>query len=351
MFGLGFTLEGISFFIEAIFIGIYIYGWDRMSPRAAHALGHPDHRRRRRGLAHGDLGQRLDEPPGRASASSTAGSSTCIPGRRCSTTATFWHELVHMYLAGYMVVGFGVAAVYAWGWLRGRRGRYERIALGDPADDRRGRVRPCRSSSATGRRATSPGTSRSSSRRFEGLAADDARRADARARLVHRRRGPLRDRDPALLSLLATHDPNATMSGLDACRRTTDRPSTSCASPSRPWSGSERCSAVLGLVLLATWWRRRRLPARAGSTARSSLAGPALGRGADRRLGDDRGRAPALGRLPRDADARTRDRRRRIPVGYATLVLVYVGLVVAVGGSCGGWRASRSSCRSTREVD
>ena len=32
VFGLGFTLEGISFFTEAIFIGIYIYGWDRMSP-------------------------------------------------------------------------------------------------------------------------------------------------------------------------------------------------------------------------------------------------------------------------------------------------------------------------------
>ena len=45
---------------------------------------------------------------------------------------TFWHELVHMYLAGYIVVGFVVAAVYAWGWLRGRRGRYERIALAIP---------------------------------------------------------------------------------------------------------------------------------------------------------------------------------------------------------------------------
>jgi cytochrome d ubiquinol oxidase subunit I len=29
VFGLGFAIEGISFFMEAIFIGIYIYGWDR----------------------------------------------------------------------------------------------------------------------------------------------------------------------------------------------------------------------------------------------------------------------------------------------------------------------------------
>ena len=38
VFGLGFAVEGISFFLEAIFIGIYVYGWDRMSPRACHLL-------------------------------------------------------------------------------------------------------------------------------------------------------------------------------------------------------------------------------------------------------------------------------------------------------------------------
>ena len=32
--GLPFSLEGFAFFIEAIFIGLYLYGWDRLSPRA-----------------------------------------------------------------------------------------------------------------------------------------------------------------------------------------------------------------------------------------------------------------------------------------------------------------------------
>src|ERR1700742_1461099 len=41
VFGLGFTLEGFSFFVEAIFIGIYAYGWDRLSPRAHFACGVP----------------------------------------------------------------------------------------------------------------------------------------------------------------------------------------------------------------------------------------------------------------------------------------------------------------------
>ena len=62
--GLGFGLEGFAFFTEAIFLGIYIYGWDRVPPLVhwlagaiialSGALGHP------RGF-----GQRLDEHAGR----------------------------------------------------------------------------------------------------------------------------------------------------------------------------------------------------------------------------------------------------------------------------------------------
>jgi cytochrome d ubiquinol oxidase subunit I len=40
-----------------------------------------------------------------------------------------WQELVHMYLAGYIVTGFLLAGAYAIGRLRGRLGRYERTAL------------------------------------------------------------------------------------------------------------------------------------------------------------------------------------------------------------------------------
>ena len=31
VFGFGFAIEGFSFFMEAIFIGIYVYGWGRLS--------------------------------------------------------------------------------------------------------------------------------------------------------------------------------------------------------------------------------------------------------------------------------------------------------------------------------
>src|ERR1700684_1144556 len=41
VFGLGFAIEGFSFFVEAIFIGIYIYGWDRLKPRTHMLSGVP----------------------------------------------------------------------------------------------------------------------------------------------------------------------------------------------------------------------------------------------------------------------------------------------------------------------
>src|ERR1700716_465468 len=41
VFGLGFAIEGFSFFLEAIFIGIYAYGWGRPSPRGRVAAGLP----------------------------------------------------------------------------------------------------------------------------------------------------------------------------------------------------------------------------------------------------------------------------------------------------------------------
>src|SRR3954469_25910102 len=41
VFGVAFALEGISFFLEAIFIAIYVYGWDRVPPRTHILTGIP----------------------------------------------------------------------------------------------------------------------------------------------------------------------------------------------------------------------------------------------------------------------------------------------------------------------
>jgi len=39
--GLPFTIEGFAFFLEAIFVGIYLYSWDRLSPRVHWLTGWP----------------------------------------------------------------------------------------------------------------------------------------------------------------------------------------------------------------------------------------------------------------------------------------------------------------------
>src|SRR5215813_3123899 len=39
LIGMPFSLEGFAFFLEAIFLGVYLYGWDRVSPRAHMAAG------------------------------------------------------------------------------------------------------------------------------------------------------------------------------------------------------------------------------------------------------------------------------------------------------------------------
>jgi hypothetical protein len=63
VFGLGFAIEGFSFFMEAIFIGIYIYGWSRLSPRPLRQR-HPDPDRRLHRLPDGDRTAALTLEPG-----------------------------------------------------------------------------------------------------------------------------------------------------------------------------------------------------------------------------------------------------------------------------------------------
>ena len=87
VFGLGFAVEGFSFFLEAIFIGIYVYGWNRLSPRCTCSAGSRSSRRIHR-LADGHLGQRLDEPPERLPARRRPRRRRPPARRRCLATTS-----------------------------------------------------------------------------------------------------------------------------------------------------------------------------------------------------------------------------------------------------------------------
>src|SRR5215218_83145 len=128
VFGLGFAIEGFSFFLEAIFIGIYIYGWDRLSPRAHMLSALPI-------VLTGFTGSLMviavnawmNHPGGFRIVRGEAVDIDTVDA--LFGNSYLWHELVHMYLAGYIVTGFVVAGAYAVARLRGRWGRYERTAL------------------------------------------------------------------------------------------------------------------------------------------------------------------------------------------------------------------------------
>jgi cytochrome d ubiquinol oxidase subunit I len=328
VFGLGFTLEGISFFTEAIFIGIYVYGWDRMSPRAHMLAGIPV-------VLAGISGSLMviavngwmNHPGGFRIVGGRV--VDVHPWSALFDNRTFWHELVHMYLAGYIVVGFGVGAVYAWGWLRGRRGRYERIALaislaaaalasplqvvvGDWAARDVGRYQPVKLAAFEGLGKTTKGAPE----HLLGWYTGNGVRFGI----------PI----PRLLSLLAKHDPNATITGLDSVPAN-DRPPVNVVRIAfQTMVGIGTLLAILSLLMLWTWWRQRRLPTSPWFYRAVVLAGPlsvvALIAGW---VTTEVGRQPwVVYGVMRTEQAVTG--ASGIPVGYGTLVVAYIGLSVAV---------------------
>jgi cytochrome bd ubiquinol oxidase subunit I len=126
--GISFAIEGIFFFLEAIFIAIYIYGWERLPGWAHFWSGVP--------IAISGIGGAFSVISANAWMNTPAGISLGPDGRIASVhpvdvifnTSTF-HEFVHMWVAAYLVTGFLVASVYAVAMLRGRRDRYHRLGF------------------------------------------------------------------------------------------------------------------------------------------------------------------------------------------------------------------------------
>src|SRR5579862_7121726 len=131
VFGLGFAIEGFSFFTEAIFLGIYIYGWRRMSRRAHMLSGVPVVISGLTGsLMVISVNAWMNHPSGFRLVD---GKVTDVhPLTALLGNGYLWPELVHMYLAGYLVAGFLLAMAYAVCRLRGNWTRYHRTAFTIP---------------------------------------------------------------------------------------------------------------------------------------------------------------------------------------------------------------------------
>ena len=333
VFGLAFALEGFAFFLEAIFIAIYVYGWDRLSPRMHFLCGLPI-------VATGVLGAAMViavngwmNHPGGFRLTAGGEVTDVHPWSALFANRFFWHELVHMYFAAYIVVGFLLAGAYAYGKLRhGRWGRYERTALaipltiaalaapaqllvGDWAAREVATQQPVKLASFEGLQDTTKGASE----HLLGWYEKDTGEIKGGIAI------------PDLLSLLAYHDPNATVRGLDSVPPDArPRAINTIRFAFQTMVGIGTLLASVGAFVLFVRWRRRRLPESVWLYRVLVVCGPlsvvALICGW---IVTEVGRQPwVVYGFMRTEDAVTG--ASGIPVGYGVLAAVYVGLLGAV---------------------
>jgi cytochrome bd ubiquinol oxidase subunit I len=324
VFGFAFAIEGLAFFVEAIFIAVYVYGWDRLSPRLHFLSGIPI------ALA-GVLGSMsviavngwMNNPQGFDLGPD--GEVTAVRPFQALFNPNVWHEEVHMYLAGFIVASSLVAGVYAVAWLRGRRDAYHRaglvvplavlclaapaqVVIGDWAARTVAEEQPTKLAAMEGLQETTTGAGLT----VGGWYFDGEVRGGVAV--------------PNMLSLLAFHDPNATVQGLEEVSEE-DRP---------PVGWVRNCFQLMvgigtGLALLGLWflyarWRHGALPRTPWFYRLVVAAGPAsLVALISGWIVTEVGRQPwIVYELMRVEEAVTG--AEGIPIGYATLVVVYIGL-------------------------
>jgi cytochrome bd ubiquinol oxidase subunit I len=345
VFGLAFALEGFSFFTEAIFIGIYVYAWDRMSPGKHMLCGIPIVIAGLTGslfviAVNGWMnhpgGFRLED--GRAV--------DVHPWSALFGNDYFWHEFVHMYLAGFLVAGFVTASVYAVAWLRGRRDRYVRVALAVPLTIA-AIVAPAQVivGDWAAREVTENQPTKLAA--FEGLGKTEKGAPIHILGWYDEDTGEVRYgiAIPKLLSLLAHHDPNATVRGLDEVAPEDRPPVNVVRFAFQTMVGIGTLMALFSVAFLVLWRRSGGLPAQRWFYYAVAALGPlsvvALIAGW---VTTEVGRQPwVVYGLMRTEDAVTG--AGGIPVGYATLVAVYLALAAAA------WWMLRRLARSPLQVE
>jgi cytochrome d ubiquinol oxidase subunit I len=213
--GMPFSLEGFAFFTEAVFFGIYMYGWHRVSPRAHLAAGVLV---ALSGMASAVFvviaNSWMNTPVG---FKLLAGKPVDIDPLAALTNPAAFHETIHMTIAAYAATGFAVAGIYAFMLLRDRGNSFHRKALaiafgvgamaslaqpisGDLAAREVARLQPIKMAAFEGLFETKRGAPLA----IGGIPDAKTRRLRYAIEL------------PDMLSLMTYHDPHALVRGLDS---------------------------------------------------------------------------------------------------------------------------------------
>ena len=257
--GLPFSLEGFAFFTEAIFLGVYLYGWDRVGARAHLGAGVVV---AVSGAASAVFvvmvnawmntpnGYQLDD----------AGRLVGIDPLVGMRSAAAFPEALHMLLAAYAATGFAVAGIHALLMLRGGSRVFHARALGiallvgapaavvqplsgDISARMVARTQPVKLAALEGQWETERGAPL----RIGGW--PDAAREETRWAL----------QIPGALSLLAFHDPRAEVKGLKSVAAS-DRPPVAVVHVAfQVMVASGTALALIGLWAGWAAWRRRDL--------------------------------------------------------------------------------------------
>jgi cytochrome d ubiquinol oxidase subunit I len=125
--GMPFSLEGFAFFTEAIFLGVYLYGWDRISPRAHLAAGVAV---AVSGAASGIFvviaNAWMNAPTGFELVN---GQAVHVDPLAAMANAAALSQTLHMTLASYAATGFAVAGIHAFLLLKDPTNAFHRRAL------------------------------------------------------------------------------------------------------------------------------------------------------------------------------------------------------------------------------
>ena len=259
IFGFPFVLEGFSFFIEAIFVGVYLFGWRRMSARAHMLSAVPMVLAGMSGTFFVVAANAwMNNPVGFDVAPD--GSLTDVRPVGGMFAPSMPPQVVHMWIAAYMVVGFAIASVYAVGVLRGHgnhgRDRYHRygmlipltvgavfapiqIGVGDWIANTVAENQPAKLAAMEGlyrTRAEAPLS-------LGGIYYDDELHDALEV--------------PAGLSLLIHHDPHGVVTGLEAVPEENRPPVNVVHLAYNAMVGAGSALLVLAAAYGFAWWRRR----------------------------------------------------------------------------------------------